>query len=362
MYPLAKRALFRLEPERAHDLTARALAWCGRRPGALRLLGALYRVADPRLEVEAFGLRFPNPVGLAAGMDKDGRALPAWPALGFGAVELGSVTALAQPGNPRPRLFRLVDDEALVNRMGFNNDGAERVAARLERWRAHGLWPEVPVGINLGKSKLAPLERAAEDYSRSLALLAPHADYLVVNVSSPNTPGLRRLQERAPLAELLAVATAASTGRPLLLKVSPDLALTALDEVLELCVSAGVAGVIATNTTLSRTGLRRDPGEAGGLSGRPLRARSLELLRHIRASSALPVVSVGGVMDGADVVTRLRAGATLVQGYTGFVYGGPGWAGSACRAVLAELERAGAASVAELVGRDAGDGDPRATI
>jgi dihydroorotate dehydrogenase len=272
-----------------------------------------------------FGVDFPNPVGLAAGLDKNGVALGAWPALGFGFAELGTVTWHPQPGNPRPRLFRFPESAAIVNRMGFNNLGARALAERLA---AFGPVP-VPVGISLGKSKVTPVGEAVGDYVASLRVLHPYADYVAVNVSSPNTPGLRSLQDRAALAELLGALAAERTGVPILVKVAPDLTDAALGELLAVCAEHGVAGVIATNTTLGREGLTpadtaRATGEAGGLSGRPLAGRSRQVVSFVARESGLPVIGVGGVLDPDDALRLFDAGASLVQLYTGLVYRGPG--------------------------------------
>jgi dihydroorotate dehydrogenase len=268
-------------------------------------------------------------------MDKDGTALHAWPALGFGFVEVGTVTAIAQPGNPKPRLFRLVDSEAVINRMGFNNAGADALANRLLTARK----PSVPLGISIGKSKVVPVGQAVEDYRKSLRVLYPYGDYFAVNVSSPNTPGLRGLQDRTALSELLAELTLEckalaerdrSAARPLLVKIAPDLTDDAIAEVLEVCDEHGVSGVIATNTTLSRDGLAPSDqhlaGEAGGLSGRPLTERAREVVSfvHKQTGGALPIIGVGGIMDVDDAARMFDAGASLVQLYTGFIYGGPG--------------------------------------
>ena len=312
--------LFRLgggDAETAHEFTLRRLAGLGARSRAL--LRRRYAVDNP---VEAFGVRFPNPVGLAAGMDKNGVALPAWPALGFGFVEVGTVTAHAQPGNDRPRLFRLPDSEAVINRMGFNNAGAAALAARLESLGPLGY----PLGISLGKSKVTPLAEAVEDYLASFNLLQRYADYIAVNVSSPNTPGLRTLQDRTALASLLGALTG---RRPVLVKIAPDLSEPAIAELLEVCLAYGAAGVIATNTTLSRDGLEAADQpratEAGGLSGRPLteRARKIVHFVHEETGGRLPVIGVGGIVEADDAARMFDAGASLIQLYTGFIYRGP---------------------------------------
>jgi dihydroorotate dehydrogenase len=351
VYSLLKPLLFRLEPERVHDLVMGGLEVAGRVSPLLALLGAMYRVQDRRLETECFGLRFPNPVGLAAGMDKNARAVAAWPALGFGFVELGSMTAQAQPGNPKPRLFRLPADGAIINRMGFNNDGAEAVAARLRQPR-----PAVPIGINLGKSKVTPLEEAPGDYLYSLKQLWPHGDYFVVNVSSPNTPGLRELQDRERLEELLSAlmgfVAQQHHPKPMLLKIAPDLTWSQLDQIMELVLHYRLSGIIATNTTLSREGLHAPIEQAGGLSGGPLRERSREVLRHLlqQLKGRLPVVSVGGIFGAQDVIERLKLGASLVQVYTGFVYEGPGLLRQINWGLLEYLERSTAVDIQRLIG------------
>ncbi|MEV0067670.1 quinone-dependent dihydroorotate dehydrogenase [Amycolatopsis sp. NPDC050768] len=323
---IARPGLYRLayhDPELVHERTVRLLSRVG---PALGPLGRVYGTDDP---VTVLGLRFPNRVGLAAGMDKNGRALTAWPALGFGFVEVGTVTRHAQPGNPKPRLFSLPESDAVINRMGFNNDGAEALARRLA---AQGK-PRVPLGISIGKSKATPLDEAVADYRFSLRVLHPYADYFAINVSSPNTPGLRALQDKAALGELLAELrkTSAELGgdTPLLVKVAPDLTDEALAELLEVCLGHGVAGLIATNTTLSRDGLAPAEAhlatEAGGLSGRPLTARSLEVVRfvHERTEGKLPIIGVGGILGPDDASRLLDAGASLVQLYTGFALHGP---------------------------------------
>jgi dihydroorotate dehydrogenase len=312
---LARPALFRIgggDAEAAHEWTLHRLAGL---PAPVRsALRRRYAVAAPR---RVFGVDFPNPVGLAAGMDKDGAALPAWPALGFGFVEVGTVTPHAQPGNERPRLHRLRPHEAIVNRMGFNNAGADALAARLA---ALGPLP-VPLGISLGKSKATPLESAVDDYVESYKRLCEHGDYFAVNVSSPNTPGLRTLQDRAHLDALLAALVG---EKPVLVKIAPDLTDAAVADLLAVCLERGAAGVIATNTTLGRPGVPGDA-PAGGLSGRPLAARAREVVAfvHRETGGALPVVGVGGITGPDDAVRMVDAGASLVQLYTGFVYHGP---------------------------------------
>ncbi|CAL9366206.1 Dihydroorotate dehydrogenase (quinone) [Actinosynnema sp. ALI-1.44] len=325
---VVRNVLFRMhggDAERIHETTLRALSAVSPLAKAVR--------REPAAERTVFGVRFPNPVGLAAGLDKNGRALPAWGALGFGFVEVGTVTRHPQPGNPKPRLFRLRDSEAIINRMGFNNDGALELANRLDR-----LGPlSVPLGISLGKSKVTPVEEAVEDYRASLRALYRHGDYFAVNISSPNTPGLRSLQDRGALTELLSAldetsGELAGAGRrkPLLVKIAPDLTDQAIGEVLEVCAAHGVAGLIATNTTLSRDGLapadQPRAGEAGGLSGRPLAVRAREVVRFVsrETDGRLPIIGVGGIFGADDAKAMFDAGASLVQVYTGFIYEGPG--------------------------------------
>ena len=353
MYRLLFSLVFaRMDPESAHHLAFRVI----RRFPAFGLGPLVERFTgpDPSLAVEALGLRFPSPFGLAAGFDKDGLAVVGLGRLGFGHVEVGTLTAIAQPGNERPRLFRLIADRALVNRMGFNNGGADAAAGRLSRLSRRTHRPVL--GVNIGKSRVTPVERATADYERSARVLAPHADYLVVNVSSPNTPGLRGLQELEALAPLLEAVRDAAETTPLLVKIAPDLADEEVVRICELAVRLGLDGIIATNTTVSREGLATPVAEveaigAGGLSGAPLAARSIEVLRLIRRNvpESLCVVSVGGVETADDVQERLDAGATLVQGYTAFIYRGPLWAREVNRGLLrlrrergARIEAAGA--------------------
>jgi dihydroorotate dehydrogenase len=291
---------------------------------------------EPGLERSVFGVRFPAPVGLAAGFDKNAVALPAWEGLGFGFAEIGTVTALAQPGNPRPRLFRLPELGAVINRLGFNNDGADVIAARLGELKRTGAWPGIPVGVNLGKSKVTPLEAATEDYVSSFTRLRAFGDYFVLNVSSPNTPGLRQLQDKTALEGLLAAVQAANTLRqPLLLKIAPDLEWSAIEEILLLVERHRLSGIIATNTTIDHTSVVESLRQQGGLSGGPLRARSLEVLRFIVARTRLPVIGVGGIASADDALERLDAGAALLQIYTGLIYQGPGLVREIYRALLA---------------------------
>ncbi|WP_248242890.1 quinone-dependent dihydroorotate dehydrogenase [Microbacterium kunmingense] len=345
MYPLLFRTLLaRMDPETAHHAAVAVIRVLGVPPLAA-LTARLTRPA-PTLETSALGLTFPTPFGVAAGFDKDVRATRGLFALGFGHIEVGTITAHAQPGNPRPRLFRLIPDRAVINRMGFNNAGAEAAAARLRVLRRRRRRRPV-IGVNIGKSRIVEVADATADYVHSTRLLAPLADYLVVNVSSPNTPGLRDLQAVASLRPLLEAVKNAAGTTPLLVKIAPDLADDDIVEVARLAVEGGLAGIIATNTTIGREGLRTDPATvaaagAGGLSGAPLRDRSLAVLRLLRRSvpTSFAVISVGGVETGEDVRERLDAGATLVQGYTGFLYRGPLWARQINRSLARSAPRA----------------------
>jgi len=337
--------LSRLDPERAHHL---AFSVITRLPtlGFGRLVRRFTRPAAS-LAVETLGLRFDSPFGLAAGFDKDGKGIRGLGQLGFGHVEVGTITAIAQEGNPKPRLFRLIADRAVINRMGFNNEGAAAARPRLAAEAARSTRPVI--GVNIGKSRVVEVDDAIPDYVASARLLAPAADYLVVNVSSPNTPGLRGLQELDKLEPLLHAVLAAAAGTPVLVKIAPDLTDDEVRRITELALRSGLAGIITNNTTLSRAGLRTpaaivEAAGAGGLSGAPLAARSLELLRLVR--SIVPddfcVISAGGVESAEDVAERLGAGATLVQGYTAFLYRGPLWARSINRGLARIGRRAGA--------------------
>jgi dihydroorotate dehydrogenase len=359
MYKLLFSVVFRRLPaETAHRLGF----WFIRVVAAVPALGWLLRrwltPTDPVLRVHAFGVELAGPLGLAAGFDKDARGADALGALGFAFVEVGTVTVRAQPGNQRPRLFRLVEDRALVNRMGFNNSGAQAVAERLRgRKRARG----VAIGVNIGKSKAIPEGEAVADYVASARLLAAAADYMVVNVSSPNTPGLRDLQAVEHLRPLLvgvrgALGEASARRVPLLVKIAPDLADEDIDAVADLALELGLDGIIATNTTTSRTGLVTDPARVeeigvGGLSGAPLKERSLAVLRRLRnrVGDRLVLVSVGGIETAEDVWVRIQAGATLVQAYTGFIYGGPLWPGHVHRGLARLVRQAGYGSIGEAI-------------
>ena len=339
MYSLFRFLLFRLDPESAHRLTLQAIRIAGNFPLSNWYLTQLYKA--PSKPVQAFGLTFKNPVGLAAGYDKDAVAIKGLVALGFGHLEVGTVTPRPQPGNARPRLFRLLEDEAVINRMGFPGKGAEFVLRRLLRAEKYHSRNEIIIGINLGKNKDTPLEEAANDYVELMRCFMFHADYLTINISSPNTVGLRRLQGREMLENLLGaiqkerettLTPSPSPERrggflPILVKLSPDLNDEEINDAIGVILDKGMDGIIATNTTLARDGLRsKHQGEPGGLSGSPLRVRSEAVLRQVvkRVDRKIPIVSVGGMLNPDDVKRRLEMGATLIQIYTGLVYGGPG--------------------------------------
>jgi dihydroorotate dehydrogenase len=319
--------LFLLDPETVHEYAlnslslASPLSWIDR------------KAQESPLRREVLGLSFPNPVGLAAGFDKNGIAIPALAALGFGSVEIGTVTALTQPGNPKPRMFRVPEAEAIINRLGFNNRGAAAMADRLQTLRQSTKWPAIPVGINIGKSRIVPLESAVEDYLKSLRLLRQHGDYFVLNVSSPNTPGLRSLQDPAALGPLCATLRQELAQKPLLLKIAPDLTWKEVDDILATAESNGISGIVATNTTVDHSNIPGPRRTEGGLSGTPLRDRSYEILKYIKTQSRLPVISVGGIMNISDALARFDAGSDLIQLYTGFIYRGPGFIRQICAAL-----------------------------
>lgn len=355
MYAWLRPLLFVLPAEGVHRLALTLLrlvtAWAPLR----RLVAARWSVRDPILATTVFGVDFPAPLGLAAGFDKDAEAVAGWGPMGFGFAEVGTVTAQAQPGNPRPRLFRLPADRALINRMGFNNRGAAAAADILRARRAG-----VPVGANIGKTKTVALQLAAADYAASAALVAPVADFVVVNVSSPNTPGLRDLQAVAALRPVLEAVLAVAGGLPVLVKVAPDASDEDIDAVADLAVELGVAGIVATNTSIGRDTLVTGAAEvaavgAGGVSGPPVAQRSLEVLRRLygRVGGRLVLVSVGGIETADDAFARILAGASLLEGFTGLVYGGPGWAHRLHIGLAALLRAHGYTSVAAAVG--AGD-------
>lgn len=355
--------LFRTDAEKTHHAAMFGLEQLSRLPGGLSLLSRQTRVADPRLASFQMGLDFANPVGLAAGFDKDAIWHRALAALGFGFIEVGTLTDVAQPGNPTPRLFRLPADRAILNRMGFNNQGAQAAADRLKLQPA-----SVTLGINIGKSKITPNQQAVDSYLTSLRQLWPYADYVTVNVSSPNTPGLRQLQDREPLLELLAALNQENQAlgeqnhappKPLLVKIAPDMTWEQLDDIVDIAFESKLAGIIATNTTISRAHLKT-PSQtvaemgAGGISGKPLTERSRQVIRHLyqQSQGKLTLIGVGGIYDGDDAWRMLAAGANLVQIYSGFIYGGPYTVRDINRRLVQRMEREGLDNIASLTGQD----------
>jgi dihydroorotate dehydrogenase len=369
-YAVLKPLLFRLDAERAHNLVSSLLGMAGRSPLALAAMRAMYAYDDPALAVTCGGLHFTNPLGLAAGFDKKATMIGPLHALGFGHVEVGTVTPRPQPGNPRPRMFRLPEDRALINRLGFNSPGMLSVARRLQsyrenqepgtknRSRCRSAAPgSLILGVNIGKNRTTALEHATEDYLAAFVALAPLADYVTVNISSPNTPGLRQLHARAALEDLLGTLMHANRQlpqpRPLFVKVSPDETAAQLDEVVDVAQACGVAGFVATNTTLDRQGLRSgNRAEAGGLSGQPLARRARAVISHLymATNKQLPIIGVGGVAGAADAYQHMAAGATLVQLYTGMIYEGPAIAQTIKRGLVELLRQHGHRSIDEVVG------------
>jgi dihydroorotate dehydrogenase len=349
---IVRRVLFSMDPEDAHLRTMRML---GAVSPVVRAVAPLFSVRDSRLTSTVCGLQFPTPVGLAAGLDKHAEAVAAWSALGAGFVEVGTVTPNPQDGNARPRVFRLLEDRALINRMGFNSVGADAAARNLRRAGRH----EVPIGVNVGKNRDTPNEAAAADYVRAITALKRYADYFVVNVSSPNTAGLRDLQRPESIHRLVSAAMTAATGtppaRPVFVKLSPDLTDDELNETVDAVVAAGANGIVATNTTISRDGLRSaSSAETGGLSGTPLRQRATGACRRIyrRTRGRIPIIGVGGISSPEDAYERIRSGAALVQIYTALIYEGPGIFRRINRGLLRLLQRDGLSNISNAIGRD----------
>lgn len=339
MYQLIKPLLFRYDPETVHHFVTENLKIANRIWGSKKLMENLFAINAAALERQVFGLNFKNPVGLAAGFDKNAELVEELSSFGFGFIEVGTVTPLPQPGNEKPRMFRLPADEALINRMGFNNQGVDVVANRLSRIKRNGLM----IGGNIGKNKHTPNQDAVSDYIKCFDRLFDVVDYFVVNVSSPNTPGLRDLQEKEPLKNILDTLQQRNRkndiSRPILLKIAPDLSDNQLDDIIEIVQESGIAGVIATNTTLSREGLgssKNLKSESGGLSGKPLTKRSTEVIQYLsdRSGKAFPIIGVGGIHSPANAIEKLNAGASLIQLYTGFIYEGPGLVKDINRAIL----------------------------
>jgi dihydroorotate dehydrogenase len=342
MYKLIKPIFFSMAPEKAHHTVTNGLQNFTKIWGAKTLLKSIYTVDDLRLEREVFGLKFKNPVGLAAGFDKNAEYIEDIANFGFGFIEIGTVTPKPQPGNDKPRMFRLVNDEALINRMGFNNQGADVAAGRLKHLKnTQG----VIIGGNIGKNKITPNKDAVNDYIYCFHALYDYVDYFVVNVSSPNTPGLRDLQEKGPLMHILNTLQDLNTqkpvAKPILLKIAPDLTDSQLDDIVEIVNETRIAGLIATNTTISRAGLQSEPNlvnETGGVSGKPLTKRSTEVIKYIneRSNGAFPIIGVGGIHSAEDAIEKLNAGAALVQVYTGFIYEGPALISNICKGLLSK--------------------------
>jgi dihydroorotate dehydrogenase len=337
MYRIIRKIFFKIDAEQVHAWVMKRLVFAYSVPAIRRALRAAFVLRDPTLERRLWGMTFPNPVGLAAGFDKDAKYTDALSCLGFGFIEIGTVTPRPQPGNPKPRLFRLPADGALINRMGFNNDGSAQAALRLKRRRER-----IIIGGNIGKNKLTPNEEAADDYETCFRDLHKVVDYFVVNVSSPNTPGLRQLQDKEPLTALLtrlqAINDEYPKRKPILLKIAPDLSNQELDDIIEIVKITNLDGIVATNTTISRSGLHTPAGEvtaigAGGLSGMPLRDRATEVIRYISKATQrqVPIIASGGIFTAADAIEKLKAGAVLVQVYTGFIYEGPAIAKKICK-------------------------------
>lgn len=353
LYSALLRLMFLLQPERIHHLAFATMRTLTAFTPTRKLLSRVFVVDDPLLRSTVFGVDFPRPLGLAAGFDKNADGVDAWGPLGFGFAEVGTVTAQPQPGNPTPRLFRLPADRALINRMGFNNHGAGN-AANVLRNRRGG----VPIGANIGKTKVTLPADAAADYTASATLLAPLSDFLVVNVSSPNTPGLRDLQAVASLRPILEAVQSVVTV-PILVKIAPDLSDEDIDAVADLAVELGLDGIVATNTTIDRSGLRTSAEEvesigAGGLSGPPVADRSLVVLRRLyaRVGTHIAIISVGGIESVDQAWERITAGASLIQGYTGFIYGGPFWMRRINKGIALRLRAHGFTSLSDAVGSD----------
>lgn len=342
MYRLIKPIFFQFDPEKVHHFVVKRLKWFNDYfPLGKTILRSSFDVNIKGLEREVFGIRFKNPVGLAAGFDKNGEYIEALSNLGFGFIEVGTVTPMPQPGNDKPRMFRLEDDQAIINRMGFNNKGVDTLAERLRILKAKD--PAIVIGGNIGKNKVTPNEEAVDDYIKCFDRLFDVVDYFVVNVSSPNTPGLRELQEKEPLTNLLKTLQERNSrngiSRPILLKIAPDLTDDQLNDIVEIVQTTGIAGVIATNTTIDRNGLYTSESitkEVGGLSGKPLTQRSTEVIRYLsmKSKGSFPIIGVGGIHTPEDAKEKLAAGASLIQLYTGFIYEGPGIIKKICKELL----------------------------
>ncbi|RUT27925.1 quinone-dependent dihydroorotate dehydrogenase [Paenibacillus zeisoli] len=357
---VGKPVFFRIDPEKAHHLVIGGLHKTAKMPGGISLLNKIYGVQEtPDLAVDLFGIHFPTPVGLAAGLDKNAEAVEGFSSIGFGFMEVGTVTPVGQPGNDQPRLFRLPPDEALVNRMGFNNKGAEAMASTLAALPAR----RVPIAVNIGKNKVTPNEEAHQDYEKCISALYPHADFFVVNISSPNTPDLRALQHGSELASLLSAVMQemkvhnerSGKSKAVLVKIAPDVSDEELEYMVNTITASGVSGIIATNTTISREGLTHtNAKETGGLSGRPLKQRSTEIISRIyrQTEGRLPIIGSGGIFDSQDAYEKIRAGASLVEIYTALIYEGPEINRRIHRGLRELLARDGFTHISEAVGAD----------
>lgn len=340
MYKQFKNILFQLQPEEAHHFVTRNLKNYAAFPGVGKLLDKFYQYNQPSLEREVFGIKFKNPIGLAAGFDKNAEYIEELNHFGFGFIEIGTVTPKPQPGNDAPRMFRLMEDEAIINRMGFNNKGVDFVVSKIRELKNR---ENYIIGGNIGKNKLTPNEDAVDDYIKCFNALFDYVDYFVVNVSSPNTPGLRDLQEKEPLLYILNYLQQYNNQnekpKPILLKIAPDLTDSQLDDIIDIVLESKITGVIATNTTISREGLKSDPEivkETGGVSGKPLKNRSTEVIRYLseKSNKAFPIIGVGGIHTAEDAKEKLEAGASLLQVYTGFIYEGPAVVKNICKGLV----------------------------
>lgn len=340
MYKHIKQILFQLQPEEAHHFVTRNLKNYAAFPGVGKLLNKFYQFNHPDLEREVFGIKFKNPIGLAAGFDKNAEYIEELNHFGFGFIEIGTVTPKPQPGNDAPRMFRLLEDEAIINRMGFNNKGVDFAIEQIKKLPHR---ENYIIGGNIGKNKLTPNEDAVDDYVKCFNALFDYVDYFVVNVSSPNTPGLRDLQEKEPLLYILKYLQQYNNQneipKPILLKIAPDLTDSQLDDIIDIVSESKIAGVIATNTTISREGLKSDPEivkEAGGVSGKPLKERSTEVIRYLseKSNKAFPIIGVGGIYTAEDAIEKLEAGASLLQVYSGFIYEGPTIVSNICKGLV----------------------------
>lgn len=359
LYSFLRSFLFRLDPETAHQLAILGLKLMQTNAYVKKKFRQQTLLDDPRLQSQYFGLTFPNPVGLAAGFDKNAQVYPALAALGFGFIEVGTLTPRPQAGNPKPRIFRLPEEQAIINRMGFNNGGIAKAKSFLSRY-PH---PHIPIGINLGKNKDTPNKKAIEDYQQGLSQLYPYGDYFVINVSSPNTEGLRKLQQIDALQQLLSalmeqrerLSAKYNKWRPLLLKIAPDLSVDECTEIVKTALATRIDGLIATNTTVARHGLRSPvKKEAGGLSGKPLRSTSTEMIRQIYriTQGRIPIIGTGGIFTGQDAFEKIQAGANLIQVYTGMIYEGPLIAKKINQQLLQLLDQHGIPSIEKLVGQE----------